>query len=453
MTDIIYERAAAREARIWGGFQFNGPFGTLHVEERTILFGLYANTYLHGQNYLTEIETEDLARLVDTYNNNMAMLTNEEARTVLEIAAKRHVENITHQIHEADMVTRGKKIDALNDEYDTRTDALDVDYAALQTKRDEVRLLWDRANQKVKDLEMRAELEGVNYQLVEVDISEQKLKAARADLAVIEAGLKGLDIQLAITQAGIDITNTDLQITQGKNEVDEIGIRVSETEVQESGVALDIINAGIARSKARAAGERTKVDMEGVAVRVAETELQTAETEAKEFRMDAEISGIEADTAKLALVDSELSIAQSGKRVAAAENVLLARERYLIESRGENVTSETAFVVDQQASREELDTKTLEHDQTEHDAEVEMSKAETTFEDDINDIKLGALDQNKELADQTKDTKVQDAEDRTELDDTRADFAEAYAAAAIAAAREMASANIMNTLEHSIGQR
>jgi hypothetical protein len=451
MTDIVYERAAAREVRIWDAFQFNGPFGTIHFEERGILMGLYANTYFHGHGYLKEIETEDLARLVDTYNSNMAMLTNEEARTVLEIAAKRYVENLTQQIHETDMITRQQKISALDDEYDAREAALDADREALVTKRAEVQLAWDRANQKIKDLEMRTELEGVNYQLVEVDIAEQELKAARADLAVIEAGLAGLDIQLAITQTGIDITNTDLQITQAENEVDGIGIRVSETEVQASGVDLDIVNSGIALSKARASGERTKVDMEGVAVRVAETDLETAETEAKEFQMDAEISGIEADTAKLALVDSELSIAQSGLRVAAAENALLVQERYLIESRGDNVTAETAFIVDQQTSREELDTKTLEHDQSEHDAEIEMSRAETDFGDNVNDIKVDALDQKKDLADNIKETKVQDADDRTELDDIRADAAEEYAAAAIAAAQQMASADIMNTLKHSIG--
>jgi len=227
MTDIIYERGAVRENTIWPSFLYNGPFGTIAAEERTILFGLYANTYLYGHNYLKEIEAEDLLRLVDTYTVSIAMLTNEEAQNVLEIAAKRHVELITNQIHAADMETRDKGLDSLDAEYGAKTDALDADYAALQTMRDKVQLAWDTADQKIKELEMRTEVEEVNYQLVEVDITEQELKAARADLAVIEAGLKGLDIQLAITQTGIDITNTDLQITQAENEIDEIGIRVS----------------------------------------------------------------------------------------------------------------------------------------------------------------------------------------------------------------------------------
>ena len=84
MTDIIYERASAREATIWNPFQYNGPFDAAQEVERTILFGLYANTYLHGHHYLQEIETEDLLRLVGAYNASIARISNDEAQTVLD---------------------------------------------------------------------------------------------------------------------------------------------------------------------------------------------------------------------------------------------------------------------------------------------------------------------------------------------------------------------------------
>ena len=75
----IYDRQSVREQTIWPVFVFNGPFGTIHEEERTILFGIYANTYLHGYNYLNAITVEDLQRLLDTYNASIAQITNEEA--------------------------------------------------------------------------------------------------------------------------------------------------------------------------------------------------------------------------------------------------------------------------------------------------------------------------------------------------------------------------------------
>jgi hypothetical protein len=186
-------------------------------------------------------------------------------------------------------------------------------------------------------------------------------------------------------------------------------------------------------------------------VRVAETELQTVETEAKEYQIDAEISKIDADTARLGLVDSELTITQADLRVKGAENNLLVQEKLLIDSQGENVEAERVFREDQQGIQEDLDEKTLGHDQSEHDFAVEMSQTETEFEDQIKDIKVNALDTKKELADKIKETKLTDAQDRTELDDSRAEEASLYSAAAISAADTLASADIVNTLEHSIG--
>jgi hypothetical protein len=450
MTDIIYDRAAVREQAIWTAFSYNGPFGTLHNTERATLFGLYANTYLHGQNYLNDIETEDLSRLVDTYTNNMAKLTNDEAQTVLEIAAKRYIETITMQMHDEDMITREQKIDALDAEYDAKTEALDADYAALETQRQKVELAWKKADQRIKELEARTEIEAVNYSMVDIDISEKELQAARADLAVIEAGLKGLDIQLAITEVAIQSTNTDLQITEAETRVDEIGVQVAEIEVQKSGVDLDVVNAGISLSKSQAAGEKTKSDTQGVAVRVAEIGVQVSETEAKESQYTADIAKINSDISRLGLVDSELIIANANNRITQAENELLIQEEGLINSQKANVKAETVFVENHKDIQEALDDKTLAHDQGEHDFSMTMSQQETEFEDDLNTIKTDALDSRKELVDNTKVTKIQDAEDRTELDDIRADAAEYYAQAAIQAAQDMATANIMNTLTHSI---
>jgi len=466
MTDVIYERGAAREAMIWDSFSYSGPFDSVHATERTILFGLYANTYLHGHNYLNEIETEDLSRLVDTYNNNIAMLTNDQAQAVLEVSAKRYIENIAQHIHEENLVTLGQKIDSRNDVLDAEFDVYDLDYSttyetftasmiedyeALVTKRAEVQLAWDKADQKIKDLELHIELEDVNYQMVGVEITEQELRSARADLEIIEAGLKGLDIQLSITQTGIDITNTTLQITEAESRVDEIGIQVSETEVQESGVELDIIQSGINLSKSEAAGERIKVDSQGVSVRVAETELQTVETEAKHSQIDAEISKINADKARLELIDSEKALVVVDKRIIMAENALLVKEKGLIDDQGQNVIDETDFRKDQKEVQENLDEKILEHDQSGHDFDIDMSRRSTAFEDNLVDIKTGAFETKKTLADAVKASKIEDANDRTALDESRAEVAGLLKDAAIEAARAIANSNITNTLTHSIG--
>ena len=563
MTDVIYDRAAVRESSIWNAFQYNGPFGPIHTEERTILFGLYANTYLHGRNYLREIEAEDLARLVDTYNNNMAKLTGEQAQNALNIAAKYHVERITDQIHAVDMGLRDQKIDSINADYDAKTEALAADEAAVVTQQAKVQLAWDKAAQKVKELEMRTELEAVNYAMVDVDIAEQELKAARADLAVIEAGLKGLDIQLAITQTGIDITNTQLDVTKVATReagidvdiaetdiaVSQIGIDVTETGIRESqieidgqkiqadtaGVATRVTEADVTKAQIEMDGEKIQSDTAGVGVRITEAEaglsqvemdgkkiqsdtvlvgvrqseaevqkakaeirgeqiqldtvevgvsisetelrstqaemdgekiqLDTSKTyldvseagvkvkelEAKLVQYDVDIAKVDADTARLKLVDSELTIAQADLSVKGIENEVLTKDVGLIKAQADNIQIETGFRDDQKGIQETLDGKTLEYDGSEHSFKMTMSQKETKFKDDITDKKVEILDNDKRaLIDDTRIRKFQDAKDKADILDLRARAAELYAAAVVEAARDMATANIVNVLTHSI---
>lgn len=457
---IIFDRGRVREAAIWGAFQFNGPFPTLHATERTILFGIYANTYLHGMNYLSEIDSISLAQMIANYDNAIAHLSNEEAQLVIEIVAKRYLETIDLQIHTENMVTGYKKIDALDDEYDVREAALDADREALITKRAEVQLAWDRAAQRIKELETRVELEAVAYQMVDVEITEQELRAAKADLELIEAGLKGLDIQLAITQTGIDITNTDLQITEAGNEVSEIGIRVSETELDESEVDLDIVNAGIGLSKSQADGTKINLDIKRVAVNVSEVQLQVADADAKGSEINAQIAGIEADTAKLALVDSELTIVQADKRISVAENLLLVSEKEMIDSQQDNIINETSFIETQTETQEILDGKILSNDQAQHDFEIKEIEAKLAFEYGVSGItgagmlekKLDALEAKKTLADDKKTLALDKQTTDENIREFEADIDVYKLAKAVEHAQLLADADVVNRLTHSIGQ-
>jgi multidrug resistance efflux pump len=205
----------------------------VHEAEREILFGLYSNSYLHGHNYLTAIAYEDLLRLLDNYNNSMAKITNDEAMLVLDIAAKRYVERIEHQIHAAWVVTKRQELDNLNAEYDAKIDALEADEYALETKRQELELARDKAQQRIEELQIQIELEGINAQMVDIEIAEQQLRAARADLELLNAQIEGLNIQLAIAQAGIDLVNAELQVTEIENREANVDIDISEVELAE----------------------------------------------------------------------------------------------------------------------------------------------------------------------------------------------------------------------------
>lgn len=455
MTEIdnIFGRATARESSIWGAFSYNGPFDSVHQEERILIFGLYSGAYLNGQTYLNDITAEDLAKLLDTYTANIAQLTNAEAQLVLEIAAKRYVERLEDQIHQSKIATKESELDALSDEYDARTAALDADYAALETKRKEVALAWTKAHQRVKELETLLELESVHLQEAEIEVTQQELASARADLARIEAVQRGLDIQLAITQTGIDKSNVNLQIVESQNEESEIGIRVSEAAIEGEALDLDADREAVKLERAVVDGERIQSDTKGISVRVSETQVGIAEAEAKQNEIDADISRIEADTAKLALVDSELSLEQSDLLVAQADNEVLRIEKQRIENQGANVQTRIESVEDQQEWQEGMDVKRLNLDQSKHDAGISESQKEREFEDGLKDKKVDLLQGPKrDIINKIRQRKFQDEQDKAEKLETQAAAQEAYKDAAIAAAELVANANLLTSLYHSVGE-
>jgi hypothetical protein len=218
MGEAIYDRAVIREKAIWPSFLYGMP----GIEStKTIIFGLYANTYLLGHNYLKDIEEEELQRIIDVYDSNMAELSMEEQSLVLEIASKKYVKAIEIQIKNNALITKGQQLNADRQEYQAKLLALEVDQNALETKQAQVTLAIDKAELKNKILVSKINLEGLAQQYVDVEITQKELEAGRAVLKLLYAERRGTEIQL-------DIANVSLQI--------------SEAEASKSGIDIDIAN-------------------------------------------------------------------------------------------------------------------------------------------------------------------------------------------------------------------
>lgn len=450
MTDVIYERGVAREAAIWGVFQYNGPFSSEQSDNRTTIFGLYANTYLHGHNYLSEIEAEDLQKLVDAYNANIAKLTNDEAMLVLEIAAKRYEETIKNQIHADQMETYQDKIDALNDEYDAKLAALDADQAAINTMIKRISIQQQKMNQRVRELEIQEQTEEANQSMADLEVTREELRSARADLELIESGLRALDIQLAITNTRIDYSNTELQITEAENEEEEIDLRTTETGIQEAGVDVDITNQGVALSRAASEGERIKTDTRGVEVRTADTKYKIAKTEAEETQYDLDLAKIEVDELELDYVDTEKKLIDADLTVIKDENENLLKERWLIDNTKENVQDEERVVDNQGTELSVLNANRLLHEEAKGTAETGMISSKTLADDAIKNMKVQNMTVLKDMADKEKSIKVEEAQDRAGLNLERRRAAWDKAEAAIDYAQQIADMDIINTLTHSV---
>lgn len=217
MSEEIYDRAMVRELSIWPSFCY-GIQGDGTV--KAIVFGLYANSYLLGHNYLKDIEAEELQRLIDAYDSNMAELDMEDQTLVLQIASDRYTKAIDLQIKTNALSTKGQKLNADEQEYTAKLAALDVDIEALNTKRSQIELARDRAELKNQDLEAKIQLEELARDYIAVDITQKQLEVSRTELKILMAAIRGIDIQL-------DIANTSLQITMAEISKAEISADIA----------------------------------------------------------------------------------------------------------------------------------------------------------------------------------------------------------------------------------
>lgn len=238
MSEEIYNRAMIREKTIWPSFFYN--ISNTDIENtKAIIFGLYANTYLLGRNYLEDIETEELQRLIDIYDSNMAELDMDEQSLVLKIASDRYLKAIEIQIKNDALTTKRQQLVADEQEYEAKLAALDVDQEALETKRAQIELARDRAELKNKDLEARIKLEELAQDYVAVEISQKQLEVARAELSVLMTALKGLEIQISIANVSLQITQAEVSKSQLDADIAGIEARIAGQNLSPKQLEID----------------------------------------------------------------------------------------------------------------------------------------------------------------------------------------------------------------------
>jgi len=363
MSESIYLRAEARERTIWPAFLYNGPYAVPTENERAIIFGLYAGAYKHGHNYLGDIEAEELQRLVDAHDNNMAELSMKEQSLVLKIAAKRYVFNVDLLIAQENLETKRHKLTAGEEELDTRIAALEADRAELNTLRTRITIAKEVAENEVKKLEAQINLEIVNGEYVDLEIAEKQLAAARAELKVLTTALRGLEIQVAITDtslriveaeaskyqykadvAGIDARIAGLDLTKDQLSVDQAELEAMEYEIdnlpnkrieliESQGASTEAEIAGIAIDQAKQLELHTEKLGEMIARLTAQKQVNDNREISAEVRKDILIAGNTLDKA-LALNDKLSVLREALKRTdidSAQINAAYTSYRYAIQ--------------------------------------------------------------------------------------------------------------------------
>lgn len=258
-------RNTARESIIWPSFLYSYGFGSEEVTERTVIFGLYSGSYLNGQAYLQEIETQELANLLSNYNSRISVLTNQELLVTADIVSKRYLAGIDKLIHDQKMITAQQKIDMENSLADARLEALASDEAALDTMAAKVAAETSKTAARITELTAYIAIEGMNLSQAELEITEKELESLKVDQKKLDVDNEILKIQVQTTKTARELLDIDVRmartkvdIAQTQQDIAKIGLLSDDLTIEQAQTTL--AQAEIPVSEARIALAQARYD-------------------------------------------------------------------------------------------------------------------------------------------------------------------------------------------------
>ena len=403
-VQAVLDRGLARGRSIWPAFQYQIPdLLAVHVSDRAIIFGVYSGAYLHGYNYLRDITYETLAQMVMRYDQAMAELSAEEQRAVIDITAKRYIEDQTLAAKDAALLNKERKVEQKASDVDAKIAALETDRQALATKITELSVAQSKAASLIKELEARIEEQVLESANVEAEITRQQLIAQKAELDVIDTGIRALEIQAQVADAAYRLASVNVRAVDLASDISRIGMETVEVDVK-----------------------------------VSQTEAETAR--------------LTAQTAMESLIASELEVAQAETIAYREETVILAEKEPLLDQRieladveinetipalSEAFTKEAAADLASQAARNQHTVAEYENRKLSFDEKVKTSDAVKELEFKNHAAEAAMITAN--------------SDSRAAYDEARVQANASRISGAEEAARIMAGSNIVNTLTHQIG--
>ena len=292
-VQAVFDRGLVRGRSIWPAFQHQVPvLLAAHVADRAVVFGVYSGAYLHGYSYLREITYETLAQMVLAYDQAMAELTADEQRSVIDVTARRYIEDQNLAAKDAALANRERKVAQKASEVDAKIEALESDRQALATKITELEVAQSKANTLIKELEARLEEQTLESAQVEADITRQQLIKQKAELDVIETGIRALEIQSQIADAAYRLAAVGVRKTELEADIGRINLDTAEVEARKA-----ILQSDIGRIEFDTA--EVDVQLASLDSDIGRIELESAEVDIKKAGLESDISRIGLDTAEV----------------------------------------------------------------------------------------------------------------------------------------------------------
>jgi len=338
MSTEAFQRARARERKIWPAFICSAAFNAARTAERVQLYGLYSGAFLNMHNYLTDIEATSLENLLDDYNSKVAELDNQETLLLNSIAAKRYLAGIDVLLNDQKLATREQKRQAEEAEWDAKMAALEADRAALATLATRLSAEEKKTQARIAELQARIAVEDSQLSIAEIEKTEKEIQLAEMDQKILRSAIDLAKIQMAIVQEGLDLVEIELKKQQLRQDIAEVKNRIARTttmgaELDLAEARVEVATAELAAMEAELAAleERwTSIDAE-IANQAALQQHMTAmsgmkqdmislETDARIRRLEDQVAKNElANENRLALSDLSIDHALSDQRNKEAE--------------------------------------------------------------------------------------------------------------------------------------
>ena len=335
----VYDDFRVRESSIWTPFTKSFPFSSDQTLERTIIFGLFSNTYLNNMQYLETIDAFELALIVDDYNQRIAKLNADEANLILEIASKRYLASIDRLILYDKLNTERLKIAADDAEWDAKIAALESDRAALETMQAKLFAKQKDIQARIKQLQAAITIEEINYQFAEAEVEEKEMDVEKAsvqltlkdvqeirkDAEIITRDADLVKKEAEISAKELDIRETALQVLKVQLEESETELKILETDLDVSRIQLQVVGAGIKSLQYQKEAADIKIRNAGIEADISKTDLIRVDlANAQLEKLSAEISNSEKDL-RVAKIKEE--IARTDLRTRQVDNDFLEVDR------------------------------------------------------------------------------------------------------------------------------
>jgi len=301
--------------------------------------------------------------------------------------------------------------------------------------------------------------------IVDGDISEMDYRIDVEGLEKLREQLKQREADLAIVMAGIDVdeehirqSGIDTDISKERLRKEQVAIDIAEEDVTQAelelkGTQLDteLTKAEVRYQQTIMKGNEIIQQADEIMLRVSEKDFDISEVSVRISETNAEIAKIGAQIAKLEAEEGERGLLEANREIQDLQNAQVFSRRDLVTAETDAVDTENIAIEGIITTEETLTQTLLDNEDSAHELRMNAMDDQDSQHTIMSNMKKAQA----ELAEGRADT---EAEDRKSLADTKRTIIETNyvniadnVSEAIAAAEEIANADISNKLTHTIG--